>query len=229
MRIEFLVEDISEKKLITEIMEKYISEIPLYQIEYTILAYRGMGGFGKGPDAGNIKSRRLLNDLPKRMKAIQSKFRGVENVSLFIVLDNDTRETEKFREQLTAIAIRENISMDYVFCIAIEEMEAWLLGDREAIQSAFPNMSDRIASKYSGYVQDSICGTWEYLADILTKGGFAKFSKKNPTPFDVGRCKLEWAESIGKQLHIRDNTSPSFRCFIRELDKRRDACFASRT
>lgn len=225
MRIEFLVEDLSGEKLLTEIMEKYISEMPLFNIEYSILSYKGIGGFGKGINARNIKSQQLLNDLPKRMKAIQAKYRGMKDVSMFIVLDNDTRKVEEFREQLLVIAEKENISMDYVFCIAVEEMEAWLLGDRDAIQSAYKGISDRIATKHSGYKQDSICGTWEYLADMLTKGGLSKFRKKNPTAFDVGRNKAEWAEKIGKQLHIRNNASPSFQYFITELDKRRNTCF----
>ena len=29
--------------------------------------------------------------------------------------------------------------IDYAFCIAVKEMEAWLLGDIEAIEKAYPN------------------------------------------------------------------------------------------
>lgn len=210
-------------------MEKYISEFPLFPIEYTILSYKGIGGFSKGTSAGNVKSQQLLNDLPKRMRAIQAKYWGIDDVSMFVVLDNDARETKKFEEQLRALAEREKISMDYVFCIAVEEMEAWLLGDKTAIQLAYPSTSDRIASKHSGYVQDSICGTWEYLADMLTKGGFANFKKKNPTAFDVGKSKSEWAEKIGSQMDIRNNSSPSFQYFISELDKRRTSFLYSST
>ena len=75
------------------------------------------------------------------------------------------------------------------------------------------------------YKQDSICGTWECLADMLTKVGIAKFRKKNSTAFDVGRCKSEWAEKIGSQMELRKNVSPSFQKFLYELDKRRDICF----
>lgn len=71
-------------------------------------------------------------------------------VALFVVLDNDTRDTQIFREELEQVAIRENIVMDHVFCIAVEEMEAWLLGDRNAIQSAYIDISD---SHGSGKVQ----------------------------------------------------------------------------
>lgn len=229
MRIEFLVEDASGKILLNKIMEKYSSETQAFGIEYNIQSYKGIGGFGKGSNASDIKSQQLLNDLPKRMKAIQAKYYGVSNVSIFVVLDNDTRRTEEFRVQLNETAVRENISMDYVFCIAVEEMEAWLLGDINAMRSAYPDVSDRIISKNSGYMLDSICGTWECLADILTKGGISKFKKKNPTPFDVGRNKAEWADKIGNKMEIRNNVSPSFRRLLEELDKRRDAYMNSGT
>lgn len=227
MRIEFLVEDISGERLLTEIMEKYIAEMPLFPIDYSILSYKGIGGLSKGLGTANVKAQQLLNDLPKRMKALQAKYWGIEDVSIFIVLDNDAHETTMFKAQLEEVVKREGISMDHVFCIAIEEMEAWLMGDREAIQKAYKGVADRIASKHSGYMQDSICGTWEYLADMLTKGGISKFRKKNPTAYDVGRCKSEWAENIGRQMNIRNNVSPSFQEFIEELDKRRTICFYS--
>lgn len=44
------------------------------------------------------------------------------------------------------------------FCIAIEEMEAWLLGDEKAIEEAYPQAKMPLLRKY---VHDSIVGTWE--------------------------------------------------------------------
>lgn len=142
------------------------------------------------------------------------------NAVLFIVLDNDTRDTEHFREQLNEIVRSEGITIDHVFCIAVEEMEAWLLGDCEAIKAAYPKLADRIITKHSNYSQDSICGTWELLADMLTKGGIGYFKKQNPTAFDVGRCKSEWAENIGKYINVRENASTSFQYMLSALDSR---------
>lgn len=223
VKIEFLIEDVSGELLIHEIMKKYNEEMPEYAIEYSALSYKGIGGFVKGKDCHNVKARQLLNDLPKRMRAIQTKHLGDDKVALFVVLDNDTRDTQIFRKELEQVAIRENIVMDHVFCIAVEEMEAWLLGDRNAIQSAYIDISDRISSKISGYRQDSICGTWEFLADMLTKGGMSQFKKKYPTAMDRGKCKSQWAKNIGKYMSIRENVSPSFRYLIEELDKRRQS------
>ena len=115
------------------------------------------------------------------------------------------------------MAKRNSIFVDHVFCIAVEEVEAWLLGDSNAIRMAYPNAR---LSVLQSYVQDSICGTWEVLADIVYSGGFSKFKKQNPTYAEIGRKKREWAGEIGKFMSIDENKSPSFRFFIGELRKR---------
>lgn len=182
MYIQFLVEDFSGSKLIDLIMKKYQAESADVPINYDIRSYKGIGGIPKGANACNNKSQQLLNDLPKRLRAFNILLRDVEDAALFIVLDNDTRNPKEFEKQLQELSNSEGIEIDHVFCIAIEEMEAWLLGDRNAMQLAYPDLVDRIATKHASYRQDSICNTWEVLADILTKKGLSAFQKRNPTP-----------------------------------------------
>ena len=164
----------------------------------------------------------MLNDLPKRIKAFNIELRYIVNAALFIVMDNDTRDTSQFYAQLKGLSETNNISIDHVYCIAIEELEAWLLGDINAIKFAYPALRDRIATKHSQYTPDEIRqgGTWEFLAEMLTKKGYSHFIKANPSYYDVGRRKSEWAEHIGKYMEIRQNQSPSFNKLIDELDKR---------
>ncbi|MEG2144664.1 MAG: DUF4276 family protein [Oscillospiraceae bacterium] len=220
MYIQFLVEDISAGELIKIIMAKYNAEKPPCCIEFDVRSYKGIGGFPKGKSAKNAKAEQLLNDLPKRLNALNASLKCKDSPSIFVVLDNDTRDTEDFAKKLNEIITREKISVDTVFCIAVEEMEAWLLGDYNALRLAYPPVSGRIASKHSGYSQDSICGTWEFLADMLTENGMGSFMRQNPTAFDIGRCKSQWAKSIGAYMDIRANASPSFQSFIEALDAR---------
>ncbi|GHV39150.1 hypothetical protein FACS1894187_18790 [Synergistales bacterium] len=77
MFVQFLVEDQSGEKLIDAVMNKYNLERPDSLIEYEIRSYKGIGGFKKGPNAKNIKSDKLLTDLPKRMRAFDSILRSM--------------------------------------------------------------------------------------------------------------------------------------------------------
>jgi hypothetical protein len=101
------------------------------------------------------------------------------------------------------------------FRIAIEEMEAWLLGDVSALQKAFPKY-DKF--KYDTYKQDSIIGTWEKLADITLPIDTARRLKKEPF-FVIGRQKSDWAKKIGAYMDIHNNASPSFNCFKNKLEQ----------
>ncbi len=96
-------------------------------------------------------------------------------------------------------------------------MEAWLLGDREAIRTAYPHA--RI-SLLSGYTQDSICGTWEFLADVVYPGGLPAFKRENRQFYEIGSMKAKWASEIGIHMHLHENSSPSFKEFIEEMTRR---------
>lgn len=62
-------------------------------------------------------------------------------------------------------------------------MEAWYLGDRNALLRAYPRAKKEVLNRY---VQDSICDTWELLADALYAGGSASIKKAGwPLPGQV--------------------------------------------
>lgn len=103
----------------------------------------------------------------------------------------------------------------HAFCIAVKEMEAWLLGDIEAIEKAYPN-AKKTAIK--DYVQDEIGDTWEILANMIYPGGVNKLQKNASGSYGlIGEMKAEWADRIGKMLELDKNISPSFNAFIHEL------------
>ena len=95
-----------------------------------------------------------------------------------------------------------------MFRLAIEEIEAWYFGDRGALLAAYPKAKPDVLGRY---VQDSICGTWELLADAVFKGGMAAI-KKDGWPLS-GQVKHEWAKKIGPFMNPDRNMSPSFRKF----------------
>ena len=112
------------------------------------------------------------------------------------------------------------ITVDHVFCIAVEEVEVWLLGDEDAIVKAYPYAK---LSALRAYEQDSICGTWEVLADVVYQGGVSQLKKDCTTYFEIGKYKKKWAENIGIHMDVTRNNSPSFQYFMREINKRLSA------
>jgi hypothetical protein len=94
---------------------------------------------------------------------------------------------------------------DTRFCLAIEEFEAWYLGDLAAVRKAYPKAKDDVLKKYKN---DSICGTWELLADAVYKDGSKVLAKKGWQA--VGEQKYKWAKEISPHMNIDNNKSPSF-------------------
>lgn len=211
MHIQFLIEDLSGQVLIQKVMEKLAGSFT-----YDCKPFKGIGGFKKKEKVTDIKTNKLLTDLVIYLKGYDKAFQNYD-ACIFVVLDNDTRNTAEFRRELEQKAEDLNMSTECVFCIAVEEMEAWLLGDEKALLQAYPDVK---ISKYRDYVQDSICGTWEFLADIVYKGGIKNFRKQCPTYREIGKYKAEWAERIGSYLDLEDNKSESFQYFIENLRRR---------
>lgn len=214
MYFQFLIEDMSGEILTRHVMDKLSKEHA--GIYFDCKAFKGIGGLKVSSNIQEIKTNKLLNDLKHYLRGFDKALKDIP-AAIFIVLDNDKRDTDIFMQQLIHQADIATIQMDYVFCIAVEEMEAWLLGDKEAILQAYPNAREMVLKDYK---QDSICGTWEFLANALYKGGLKNFQKDCPTYREVGKYKAKWADEIGRYMVLDRNISPSFQHFILELHKR---------
>ena len=98
----------------------------------------------------------------------------------------------------------------------LEEMEAWLLGDKDALYKAYPSAKQQVVNNYK---QDSITGTWECLANAVYNGGVLKLKNEASSYYEIGKEKCTWAKEIGIHMDIRNNESPSFKYFISKLDE----------
>ena len=214
MHFQFLLEDQSSSVLIEILMQKI--SLTNNKITFNCKSFKGLGGFTQKNTVKETKNGKLLNDLTTYLRGFNKSLQYIPAV-IIVVLDNDTRNTEEFLNELNQVAIQNMIRIDHVFCIAIEEVEAWLLGDESAILAAYPTAK---LQPLHTYVQDSICGTWEVLADIVYPGGVSKLKKECPTYIEIGKCKNEWAQKIGIHMDIAHNNSPSFNYFLGEIYKR---------
>ena len=104
---------------------------------------------------------------------------------VIVVCDLDDRDKASFLSELNTVSESCHNQPQVRFCLAIEEGEAWLLGDWNAIKKAYPKAKEKVFSKYQN---DSICGTWEKLADIVYAGGSSKLKKQGYAV--VGQTKV---------------------------------------
>lgn len=217
MYFQFLIEDQSTTILIHHIMKKLIASYPETDIYYDCKSFSGIGTLKQSGTLMERKTGHLLNDLGMYLRAFDKTLCTTPS-AIIVVLDNDMHDTAKFQQELEAIAIRSNLVTDCVFCIAVKEMEAWLLGDPQAIEAAYPNMRK---SALKNYIQDGLCETWEVLANAVYPKGLSGLRRKAANCYtEIGRAKSEWANKIGPLLDINSNASPSFQNLISNLTKR---------
>ena len=148
-------------------------------------------------------SKRILLDNLPRVLSGYGRTHGIDAV--VVILDSDRRDCRDFLAELKAVVSNCHPAPNTLFRLAIEEMEAWYLGDRAALLQAYPRAKDEVLNRYR---QDSICETWELLADAIYPGGSMAVKRLGwPLP---GQLKHEWAEKIGPRLALDRNVSPSF-------------------
>lgn len=214
MHFQFLVEDRSSTELISILMDKIVSTNS--NVTFNCNVFRGIGGFTPKNTVKETKTGKLLNDLATYLRGFNHSLQGIP-ATIIVVLDNDDRDVETFREELENVARQNMILVDHVFCVAVEEVEAWLLGDKNALTTAYPSARTQALRDY---MQDSICGTWEILADVVYRGGISKIKKDKFSYMEIGKLKSEWAKNIGIHMSLENNASPSFNYFIQEIRKR---------
>ena len=210
MHFEVLVEDASGKEALDILIPKIIGD----QSTYRVIDYKGIGRIPRHLKSGADASKRILLDqLPRLLRGYGKTYAGYGPnypAAVILVCDLDDQCLKTFRQQLLAVLHACNPRPETRFCIAIEEGEAWLLGDVPAINAAYPKRNERVLS---GYKNDSICGTWELLADAVYAGGSGAL--RNQGWQSVGREKSAWSGRIAPLMDVDNNASPSF-CYFRD-------------
>ncbi|AUJ13785.1 hypothetical protein BVV20_19030 [Xanthomonas oryzae pv. oryzae] len=207
MHIEFLVEDSSGAKAVNILLPAVIGPQGTPHT-WKIHEYKGVGRLPDGLSTTTDPAKRaLLNQLPRLLSGY-GKTPGIDAV--VVVLDTDRRDCVTFLSELKAILGKCKPAPKTIFRLAIEEMESWFLGDKKAVLAAYPKAKKDVLSRYK---QDSICGTWEVLADAVHPGGSAAIINAGwPLP---GQVKHDWANQICPKIDVELNKSPSF-CKFRD-------------
>lgn len=195
--IEFLVEEYSAKIVLLNILPKILPR----DINFEIRSFRGKSD--------------LLKKLPQRLNGYKSWL--PKDWRIVILCDRDDDNCLDLKQKLDFFARSCNLTtktststkdFNILNRIIIEELEAWFIGDPQAITQAYPRISATFSQRKPYRNPDMVKGgTWEALQRLLQNKGY----------FSSGLNKLEAAQNISKYMDPTLNRSPSFQCFISGL------------
>lgn len=211
MHIEILVEDQSGMRALENLVPKMLPPHCTFKIN----SYKGIGHLPKGLKAHlDPQKRVLLNRLPALLQGYGNSFSRYPDdyqAAVILICDLDNRDKDQFLAELREVLDACNPKPNAKFCLSVEEGEAWLLGHKDAVRTAYPASKEAVLVNY---VYDSICGTWECLADVVHPGGHTALKGKG---HEAGKMKSEWATQISNFIDIDENMSPSFQYFVKTL------------
>ena len=206
MHFEILVEDASGSIAVDGVLEKILGPNGADH-SWKMHTYKGLGHLPKNLRGETDPTKRLLlNCLPNQLRGYGKSLD--DSAAVIVIVDLDCRDCIAFKQELLDVLNDCDPRPNVLFRIAIEEIEAWLLGDSAAVEAAYPRARSSVLENYR---QDDICGTWEVLANAVHKGGAAALKKEGWPASGIEKCA--WARKIAPHMDPDRNRSPSFRAF----------------
>ncbi len=188
MTIHVLVEGPSERAFLEPWSKRFLKGALL-----KVHPHQGKGKLPSDLEATpNPKQRGLLDQLPAKLRAFAS---SANQLVVLVLVDADADDCVALKESIVEAVKTCAPKLRVVVRIAVEETEAFYLGDLAGLRLGFPGFDAKQAARY---VPDSICDTWEFFGRVVGDGG---------------ENKVGWAETMGPVLTTTPSKSrsPSFR------------------
>lgn len=161
---------------------------------------------------------KLLKNLPDRLKAYAARIDRGEDLKLLVLIDRDDDDCRELKARLERMAMEAGLrtksasglrgSFVIVNRLAIEELEAWFIGDGDALRAAFPRVRS-FERKATFRDPDAVRGgTWEALHRLLKRHGI----------YPGVYPKIDAARRIAPHMNVSANRSISFRAFHEGLE-----------
>lgn len=135
----------------------------------------------------------LKKSIPTKLKAFSH---WNEPVGFIIMQDQDSNDCRLLKQELQALCNNYNTT-PVLIRIVCRELEAWYLGDMDAMQKAYPTFKARSYSGKSKFRKPDLCNAKDELKKILP-----------------GYQETSAARNIAPHIRIDNNRSESFRQFI---------------
>jgi hypothetical protein len=197
MHVLFFIEEPSTEAALANLIPKLLQE----QITYQFIVFQG--------------KHDLLNNLNSRLRGYANW--SPEDWRYVVLIDEDRDDCMQLKNQmeeaaksagLTTKTQSKNGNFKVLNRIVIEELEAWFLGDIDALRQVFPRLPASLASRQKFRDPDAITGgTWETLERLLQTNGY----------YRSGYPKVLAAHLISLNMEPQRNRSHSFQIFYRGL------------
>ncbi len=180
-RIEILTEEPSMQAVLENILPKIVSSNWALGHNYFIRAHEGKSD--------------LQKSIPRKIKVFSHYH---EPAGIIIIHDQDANDCKVLKRKLSDMCVQ-NGDCPVLVRIACRELEAWFLGDMQAIQTAYPRFKMEKFVRKDKFRNPDNLNAAEELKNILPE--FQKIAS---------------AKAISKYLSLQtdDNKSESFRQFI---------------
>ena len=157
MHFEVLVEDQSGSIALDVVLEKILGTNGQTH-SWRLHPYKGIGRIPANLHTEpNPRKRLLLNHLPRLLRGYGRSLQ-LGHHCVLVVVDLDSQDCVEFKRELLGVLQTCNPRPTTVFRIAIEEGEAWLLGDRDAVKAAYPNAKDAVLNAWPA--SELLTGPW---------------------------------------------------------------------
>lgn len=151
--------------------------------------------------------KNLLSRLPGRLRGYKKWI--PPDYRIVILIDRDRDDCTLLKQKLEKIVAEAGLStktaphydgsFQVLNRIAVEELEAWFLGDMEAVASAYSGVPPTLNTKKKYRDPDAIANAWETLERVLQRAGHP------------GRLqKIRAASNISRHMVPERNRSASF-------------------
>lgn len=177
--VEILVEESSMKNFLSELLPKILPEGYVLNENCFIRAHEG--------------KQDLQKSIPRKVRAFQSLSKPVK---IIIVQDQDSSDCKLLKAKLQKL-VSDNANVPTLIRIACKELEAWYIGDIEAIGKVYHSFKTEKYKKWSVFRNPDVCNASDELGKIITT-------------FQKGYASKE----ISKHIDINNNRSESFNQFV---------------
>ncbi|WP_437643638.1 DUF4276 family protein [Sorangium sp. So ce362] len=183
MHLEILVEEPSAEVALNELVPKIVPGCT-----FTLHPHQG--------------KTQLLDRLPAKLSGYAKWL--AEDCRIVVLVDRDREDCIALKKRIVEAERKARLPKPLLCRIAIEELEAWFLGDIPALVRAYPGVPPGVGSRRRFRDPDAVVGgTWEALQQILQQAGY----------FPSGLAKIAAARAITPHMDVEANTSRSFQVF----------------